>query len=353
MTRDIGTTTLKLGRNLVSKKSIEATPVEEPVNPEHEQLLAVLKFTPRTYKISMWGYGGEYVMGTVDRKIYDYFRHRRLDLSDYAWDSDYADEHNIPEEMQPFPAGSYYDCDDMGHCHGVDRAAGTVQIEDETGETVYERSLESITGGDEDEPEWGGGDEVYIGSKPAGTVVFLGVSNEKGTFFEGEIELNAPFDVTKLVLSYDEFDGTDIITSVEYDGVDIDNWGGNTNGKSSDFGFYLIKDSNTWEKYSSMDDINYEMTEWFPKRIKPVREGNYLVRTAGKNSYTHQCKWTGSRWISAWQEETPETEEIKIKEWQGLAQDPNANEPESDLMQALQKLKDEFEQLTNKEKETA
>ena len=24
-----------------------------------EELVAVLKFTPRTYKISMWGYGGE------------------------------------------------------------------------------------------------------------------------------------------------------------------------------------------------------------------------------------------------------------------------------------------------------
>ena len=35
---------------------------------EHEKLIAHLKFTPRTYKIQLWGYGGEYVMGTVDRK---------------------------------------------------------------------------------------------------------------------------------------------------------------------------------------------------------------------------------------------------------------------------------------------
>ena len=73
-----------------------------------------------------------------------------------------------------------------------------------------------------------------------------------------------------------------------------------------------------------MDDIEYEMTEWFPKKIKPVRAGVYMVKTAGKNSYTYQSKWTGSRWISAWQEDTPETDEIKIKEWQGLAKDPDA-----------------------------
>ena len=38
---------------------------------EQEKLIEVLKFTPRTYKIQLWGYGGEYIMGTVDRKIYD------------------------------------------------------------------------------------------------------------------------------------------------------------------------------------------------------------------------------------------------------------------------------------------
>ena len=34
---------------------------------EQEKLIAHLKFTPRTYKIQLWGYGGEYVMGTVPR----------------------------------------------------------------------------------------------------------------------------------------------------------------------------------------------------------------------------------------------------------------------------------------------
>ena len=276
----------------------------------------------------MWGYGGEKVMGTVDRKIYDYFKQRRLDLSDYSWDSDYADENNIPEEMQPFPPGSWYECDDMGHAHGVNRGAGTLQIEDENGEVIYERSLESITGGEDDEPEWGGGDEVWIDEKPAGTIVFIGNSNEKGTFFEAELPLTAPFNITKLELGYDEIDGEELINRVVYDGEDIDNWGGNTDGKSSDFGFYVAgsnKENGKWEKYTTMDDIEYNMTEWFPKKIKPVRTGNYMVKTAGRNSYTYQCKWTGTRWISAWQEDESTTEEVKIKEWQGLAQDPDAD----------------------------
>ena len=294
---------------------------------EKEALMQTLKWTPRTYKISMWGYGGEKTMGTVDRKIYDYFKHRRLDLSDYAWDSDYADENNIPEEMQPFPPGSWYECDNMAHAHGVSRNAGTLQIEDENGEVIYERSLEDCDGGSDDSPEWSCNDEVWIDEKPAGTIVFIGNSNEKGTFFEAELPLTMPFDITKLTLNYDEIDGEELVNGVEYDGEDIDNWGGNTDGKSSDFGMYIAgsnKETGKWEKYTTMDDIEYPMTDWFPKKITPVREGNYMVKTAGKSSYTHQAKWTGSRWISAWSDDTPETDEIKIKEWQGLAVNPDS-----------------------------
>jgi len=308
---------------------------------EKEQLMQVLKWTPRTYKISMWGYGGEKTMGTVDRKIYDYFKHRRLDLSDYAWDSDYADENNIPEEMQPFPPGSWYECDDMAHAHGVSRNAGTLQIEDENGEVIYERSLEDLDGGSDDSPEWSCNDEVWIDEKPAGTVVFIGNSNEKGTFFEADLPLTMPFDITKLTLNYDEIDGEELVNGVEYDGEDIDNWGGNTDGKSSDFGFYIAHSQNAtgkWEKYTTMDDIEYTMTDWFPKKVKPVREGNYMVKTTGKNSWTHQAKWTGSRWISSWGEDTPETEEIKIKEWQGIAYDPD----EQDLRDELDQIGKEF-----------
>jgi hypothetical protein len=315
-----------------------------------EELVAVLKFTPRTYKISMWGYGGEKAMGTVDRKIYDYFKHRRLDLSDYCWDSDYADENNIPEDMQPFPSGSWYECDDMGHTNGVSRNAGTVQIEDENGEVIYERSLEDLDGC-ENSPEWCCQDEVWIDSQPDSTVVFIGNSNEKGTFFEGEIELTAPFDIEKLELHYDEIDGEELVNGVVYDGEDIDNWGGSTDGKSSDFGFYIAgsqKNTGKWEKYTNLDDIEYPMTEWFSKKIKPVRLGNYMVKTAGKHSYTYQARWTGTRWINAWHEETPETEEIKIKEWQGLAIDPDAD-VEWDPVAELDKLMIEFDQLVKQE----
>lgn len=215
-----------------------------------EELVAVLKFTPRTYKISMWGYGGEKVMGTVSREVWDYCNDNQVDLQDIAWDSDAAEEMGLDEDMLPFPPGSWYECDSMCHVSGVDKSCGTLQILDENDETVYERPLEDLDGCD-DSPELECFDESWIGSKKKGEVVFVGSSNEKGTFFEGEIELTAPFDITKLKLVYEEVDGEDIINTVMYDDQDIDNWGGSTDGKSSDFNMFLLTDDNgTFERYA-------------------------------------------------------------------------------------------------------
>jgi hypothetical protein len=285
---------------------------------EKQELMDILKFAPCTYSIQIWGYGGEYVMGTVDRKIYDYFKSRRLSLSDFAWDSDYADEHDIPEDMQPFPPGSWYECDDMGHVSGVDRNAGTLQICDEQGNTVYEVSLENIDGYSDGSPEIGSGDEVWIDSKPAGTPVFVGVSSEKGTFFEGEIPLTAPFDSSKLCISYDEIDGNEIVSMITYDGEDIDNNGGSTNGKSSDFGFYIAgsQKDGKWERYKDMDDIVYELTEWFPVTINPVRDGKYEAEIDTGHQY--HVLWNGEHWLNDWN-----NEQVVIKKWRGIAIDPD------------------------------
>jgi hypothetical protein len=287
---------------------------------EKQELINVLKFTPRTYRVRLWGYGGEYVMGTVDRKIYDYFKQRRLDVSEFAWDGDYAETNNIPEDMQPFYPGNWHDCDNMGHCWGVDRSAGTIQVDDENGNTVYEKSLEDIVGYDEEnpEPEWTCGDEVWIDSQPAGSVVFIGTSSEKGTFFEADIELKMPFDPSKLSLQYDEIDGNEIITSVSYDGEELNNDGGDTNGKSTDFGFYVagsLKDGK-WERYRNMDDIEYGLTEWFPAKVNPERTGKYNVKT--KDGYSYQANWNGEFWHNDWNDE-----KIKVKEWQGISYDPD------------------------------
>ena len=289
---------------------------------EKQELIEVLKFTPRTYKVRLWGYGGEYVMGTVDRKIYDYFRERRLSVEEFAWDSDYAEQNDIPKDMWPFDPGSWHDCDNMGHAWGVDRNAGTIQIDDENGDTIWEKQLEDCVGWDENDeptPEIGGDDEYWIDSQPKGTVVFIGVSSEKGTFFEADLELKMPFDAGKLCLNITEIDGNEIVTSVSYNGVELDHEGGDTNGKSSEFAFYIAGSSENggkYERYKDMDDIDYELTDWIPGKSTPERKGKYNVET--EDGYKYQAIWNGEMWHNDWNQE-----QIYIKQWQGIAYDPD------------------------------
>lgn len=315
---------------------------------EQEKLLATLKFTPCSYNISLWGYGGEIVMGTVRREIFDYFKKRRISVPDFAWDYDAVEELNIPDSMLPFDPGSWYDCDDLGHASGVSRDSGTIQITNENGETVLERPLESLDGTD---IGLCCDNEAWVSMVSPGEVVFVGRSNEKGTFFEGEIQLTAPFDPEKLELVYDDIDGEEFITNVMYNGEDIDNFGGSTDGKSSDFCFCLIKEDKSWEKYVDYDSIEYSLTGWFSKKINPAYLGNYLVNPAGKNSYEHQAKWTGTKWVRTWCEESgydDPDQEVKIKEWRGIAYNPDADvewDPVAELEKIIVEHKEVIEEI--------
>ena len=280
---------------------------------EQQLLIDTLKFTPRTYKISMWGYGGEKVMGTVEREVWDYCMEHQVDLSDIAWDSDAAEEMDLDPDLLPFPPGSWYECDSMAHVNGVSRDAGTLQIEDENGETVFEKSLGDIDGCSDDSPEWSCFDESWIGSRKKGEVVFIGSSNEKGTFFEADLELTAPFDITKLVLQYEEVDGEEIVNGVTYDGEDIDNWGGSTDGKSSDFVMVrLIDDEGNFERYEPEEkdwghpEYGTSPSTW-EKSVdfdfanhKPVHVGYYSARWSHFGTTYGSLYWNGTE-FGDWQ----------------------------------------------------
>lgn len=293
-----------------------ATPAEQ------EKLIEVLKFTPRTYKVQLWGYGGEHVMGTVDRKIYDYFRSRRLSVPDYAWGGDEFDD--MPEDMQPFEPGSWHDCDDMGHVWGVDMNAGHLQILDENENIVYERELSDLDGCDVNLCTM---EEVWVDEKDPGTVVFYGYTSDKGTFFEADLELKQPFDPELLTINISDFDSNEIVTGVEYDGVELENYGGDTTGKGSEFAFYIAGSNkgSGYERYRDMDDIKYQLTDWFPGKTAPVREGKYNVQT--HDGYEYHAIWNGTFWHNEWNPDT----KLKIKKWQGVAYDPD----EHDLREQL------------------
>lgn len=61
----------------------------------------------------------------------------------------------------------------------------------------------------------------------------------------------------------------------------------------------------------------FEMTDWFPVSIKPVRVGVYEILTKESINWPHPNKglWDGKKWNFL---------DHTVEEWRGLAQDPNA-----------------------------
>jgi len=87
-------------------------------------------------------------------------------------------------------------------------------------------------------------------------------------------------------------------------------------------------------------ELEYGFTDWFPKKIKPVRVGTYQVIT-GTWPFPQFCEWSGKTWEHAGNS--------KITQWRGLAVDPVAKQ--LDLEKALEELKEEFDRLMAEENE--
>jgi hypothetical protein len=336
-----------------------------------EELVAVLKFTPRTYHISLWGYGGERVMGRVNQESWDYCMENQVDLSEIAWNSDAAEDMGLDADKLPFTSGSWYECDDFAHASGVSLDSGTLQIEDELNMTILEKDLENLDPDEEDCPELETVNDVYLAQFKKGDIIFIGSSNEKGTFFEGDIELNAPFDITKLRLISEEIDGEKIINGVVYDGEDIDNYGGNSDGKSSDFSMFRMKDDDgNFERYApgekdwghpeyGTSPSGWEKSVDFDfKKTKPTIPGYYSVNYGYGGTYSSLYwdgkefgewefgkfnpvdqkgveKWSGYNWdTSNWANQPKEPPDIicdnKKCSWTGMSDDRRTDDEYTD-----------------------
>ena len=205
----------------------------------------------RYWRIKLYGYGGEVVFGKSSKEEMEYWEsdQARLDINCpedetpfeyYMWEQDGegADFPNVPEQFRR--DSGWYDQDDLAHATGVDYSAAYIGIEevdraewdaDAIREVIEDASLPDFVTVNSATVN---SDEFY----PDVTHVFCGTSDEKGTFFMGILETHGPLDLFKLSFKTTEFpNGYELVDSVLYDGNDIENYGGDTNGKGMDIGF--------------------------------------------------------------------------------------------------------------------
>jgi len=198
---------------------------------QKEQLAETLKFTPRNYTITLWGYGGEVSVAKINKEQFEYWTDKdEADLIEHCVDWD--NEMEVPEEARICTDGAWYEVEgQIDHGSGVEFSdLNHIQIDDENGETVFDEGLSY-----ELEEKHGvqlQGDEAYVGNTEGNDYGFCFQSTEKGTFFSAEFELKAPFDPSKLKIYTTDYEGWEIVTGVDYDDEEIPGYDGyDTTGK--------------------------------------------------------------------------------------------------------------------------
>ena len=177
------------------------------------------------YKVSIYGYGVEVTIGTPTNKQIEIIL-------------DENSEESISSRVFDFDDPPHHEIDEQLHKWGCLLDYATIIVTDENEVEVL--NTETGLGLEILEQDENFSYCEYNYTKIDETKhLLMCVSNEKGSFFEGEFECDQ-FDIRKFKLIVEEEAGMtnfcvgDIISQVTYDGEWIDNWGGDTSGKSFD-----------------------------------------------------------------------------------------------------------------------
>ena len=226
---------------------------------EKQELVENLK-GPRYYRISISGYGGESAYMSISKEAHDFWNahceeHGDSDLVQYM-NCDDLEECEFDElDSVPVEAQFLHDVEDdnykrpwyeshteFEHSYGVELGSAYLLVDELNSddynaeviaEVVDREDLQEYLNGIEEETDYAV-ELIEMGccEEPEAEYIAQLYSSEKGTFFDGRIETVGEFDPKKLKIYTTEYlNGEDTVTEVHYDGVEVDNDGGDTNGK--------------------------------------------------------------------------------------------------------------------------
>jgi len=228
---------------------------------EKTELVETLK-GPRFYRIQLNGYGGESAYMSISEKAHDFWKsiceeHGDYDLTTYMnsdedEEAEYENIESVPPEAQflhdvdedNYKRPWYESHTEFEHSYGVEWGSAYIVVDEvdsmeysanTVADVIEGENLQDLLNNIEEESGWeieltemGCSDEV-----PEGTEFIAQMySSEKGQFFDGVVETVGEFDLKKLKVYCMEFlNGEDTVVNIEYDGNEIENDGGDTNGK--------------------------------------------------------------------------------------------------------------------------
>ena len=178
----------------------------------------------KKYTVSIQGYGHEITIGSVTDEQKEILSNEEKELIDI-----------VNEDLDEY--GGYHEIDNQYHRWGaVDRY--TITIEDEDGNVVFEVDENTLYDHDTDDFELVESIDIYDKINQDLDLLVC-VAQEKGSFFMGDFETEE-FDLTKLKITIDtdivacDYTFSDTVSGVFYEEEEVDNYGGDTSGKSFD-----------------------------------------------------------------------------------------------------------------------
>lgn len=206
------------------------------------ELIEALKAEKKIYEITLSGYGGEIVLGSITKEQYEFWQDRD-DFDEHC--NDWDNELDVPEELRIVQDGAWHDNDNLAHETGAEFSElNYITVVDKTtNKTVFESPLgyDALEKHGID-PEGINSEEYYIRYDSDAEYAFLGQSVEKGTFYTGDIEIIGKFDPRKLSFSHIDVEGWDLINGVSYQSEIVEDTGGySTTGKSLEYKIFKVE----------------------------------------------------------------------------------------------------------------
>jgi len=228
---------------------------------EKQELVDTIK-GPRYYHIQLWGYGAEHAYASIPEKAYDFWKpvvdeHGDNDLCNYLLNAEdgtfeFENIESVPPEANFLSddeegigaCSQWYEMpNEFEHTHAISIDSANIEINEVDGTEYNSKHINTVVE-NESLNDWASKiseetdyeteilDSVEDTYPDKGTYIVQMLSMEKGTFFDGIVETVGEFDPKKLKIQYSETtNGEDVVRSITYEGNDIDNNGGDTNGK--------------------------------------------------------------------------------------------------------------------------
>jgi hypothetical protein len=227
---------------------------------EKTELVETIK-GPRFYRLTINGYGGEGAYINISKEAHDFWSNHNDEYGDGDFvqylvnddpdDIEYEDLDEVPPEAdflkvegEDYKSQWYEAENEFCHQYGVEYGSAWLTIDEvasadysaaHIADVIESKNVTELIEEVGEETDW----EVELQDsnegdwyEQQGDYVCQMYSSEKGSFFDAVIETVGEFDPKKLKFIINEYpNGEDIIDSVTYNDEELDNNGGDTNGK--------------------------------------------------------------------------------------------------------------------------